>query len=254
MTVPPQPNAPEEGAPAPQPAKVSRWEDLVDIFASPAEVFERRRHSSAWFPIIVVAVVSFALYLATKPLMQPIYDAMFDKMLAAAQAANPQVTAAQMERGRGIGNVVGALGQLIGVPIFIAIGGLILWVVGKFVDAKESIGAAIMVVAFSAFPALLQWVVFGIEGALMDPAKLTSMHSISLSAARLVDSASVSPVVMALLTRVDLFVIWSTILVAIGLSVTGRITRGRAAAAAVVFWAVSSLLTVLGALSGRVPT
>ncbi len=247
------PTPPGDSTPPPEPAKISRWEDLVDIFVSPAEVFQRRRNSSPWFPLIVVTVVSFVLYLATKSLLQPVYDAMFAKAMAAAQAANPQVNPEQMERGRSIGGIFAALGQLLGAPIFIAITGILLWIAGKLVDAKESIGAAIMVAAFAAFPAILQWVVFGVEAVLMDASRLTSMRAISLNLARLVDPATTSPVVVALLSRVDLFVIWSLVLMAIGLAVTGKIPRARAAVAAVVVWVLASVFTLWGAMSGRVP-
>ena len=47
--------------------------------------------------------------------------------------------------------------------------------------------------------------------------------------------------------RVDVFTIWVTVLLAIGLSVTGKIPRQRAAIAAVIMWLVGALPTVLQA-------
>ncbi|HET7585720.1 MAG TPA: YIP1 family protein [Gemmatimonadaceae bacterium] len=246
-STPPTPSA--EGAPAEKP--VSRWEDLVDIFVSPAELFERRKNSSPWFPLIVAAVVSFALFLATRPLLQPIYDVMGDKMMAAAQQAGRQVTPEQMERGRTIGTWIAAASQLVVIPITIAITGFVLWIVGKLVDARESLGAAIMVCAFAFFPRLLSWVALGIEGVLMDISHAT-LISIGFSAARFAGTGT-SPVVLALLSRVDLFIIWTTILLAIGLSITGRISRGRAAIAAIVVWLLGAIPPMFTALSGRSP-
>jgi hypothetical protein len=53
--------------------------------------------------------------------------------------------------------------------------------------------------------------------------------------------------VLALLGRVDLFTIWVTVLLAIGLAVTGKIPRSKAAVAAVIVWLVGALPGVLQA-------
>jgi hypothetical protein len=53
---------------------------------------------------------------------------------------------------------------------------------------------------------------------------------------------------LALLGRIDVFTIWVTILLAIGLSVTGKIPRSRAAIAAAVVWLVGALPSLLQAL------
>jgi hypothetical protein len=50
------------------------------------------------------------------------------------------------------------------------------------------------------------------------------------------------------LGRMDVFTIWVTVLLAIGLAVTGRISRGKAAMAAVVIWLIGALPGVVGAL------
>jgi hypothetical protein len=52
---------------------------------------------------------------------------------------------------------------------------------------------------------------------------------------------------LALLGRVDVFTIWVTVLLAIGLSVTGRISRSKAAIAAGIVWLVGALPGVLQA-------
>jgi VanZ family protein len=54
--------------------------------------------------------------------------------------------------------------------------------------------------------------------------------------------------VIALLGRIDLFTIWVTVLLAIGLAVVARIPRSRAAIAAVVVWVIGTLPALLGAL------
>ncbi|HEY9428204.1 MAG TPA: hypothetical protein VIR34_13695, partial [Gemmatimonadaceae bacterium] len=56
------------------------------------------------------------------------------------------------------------------------------------------------------------------------------------------------PVLAALLARVDIFTIWVTVLLAIGLSVTGKISRQKAAFAAIIVWIIGALPSVYQAL------
>ena len=82
----------------------------------------------------------------------------------------------------------------------------------------------------------------------MKPEQLTGLTALSFGPARFVDPTTTSPVVVQLLNRFDLFTIWVTVLLAIGLCVTGRVSKQRAAIAGVLFWVVGSLWPVLSAL------
>jgi ABC-type transport system involved in cytochrome c biogenesis permease component len=53
---------------------------------------------------------------------------------------------------------------------------------------------------------------------------------------------------VALASRVDVFTIWITVLLAIGLAVVGRIPRQQAAIAAAIVWLLGALPAMLGAL------
>ena len=53
---------------------------------------------------------------------------------------------------------------------------------------------------------------------------------------------------LALATRFDLFTIWITVLLAIGIYVVGKIPRQQAAIVAAIAWLVGALPAILGAL------
>jgi hypothetical protein len=57
-----------------------------------------------------------------------------------------------------------------------------------------------------------------------------------------------SPVAIALASRVDLFTIWVTVLLAIGLHVVGKVPKEKAAIAGAITWIVGALPAVFGAL------
>ena len=231
---------------APKPASV--WEDFVDIFISPSQVFARRQNGGFFVPLLVLTIVLVALYFGTKSLFQPVMDAEFARQTAAAMKANPQVTAAQMEKFRGYADTFGFLGYLFGIPIRVMLVGIILWAAGKLVESKQTVSAAMVVSSYAFFPLIVQQIVSALQAAVMDPAKLTGVASVSLSLARFMDPDKTSQLILGLAGRVDLFILWITVLLAIGLSVTGKISRFRAGIAAAIVWLVGSLPVLLRAL------
>ncbi len=226
----------------------SLWEDFVDIFVSPSEVFERRRESGFLAPLLVFAIVTVVILLAGRNAMQPIMDSEFARGVAAATKKNPQITQQQMETGRAFTEKL--------TPIFIGIGALImplvigvfLWLSGKIVSAKENIGAACMIAAYSLIPRLLDSLLRVVQAFVLDPSVLNGQYRVAISPARFLDPDTASPVLLALLGRIDLFTIWVTVLLAIGLAVVARIPRSRAAIAAFVVWIIGSLPALLTAL------
>lgn len=233
---------------APPATSASWWEDFVDIFYAPSQVFARRAGSGFGLPMLVVTVLIALIGLANSGVMQPIMDAEFSRATAAAMRKNPQLTAEMMERGRGIGEGIAKYGAVVFIPVAIFLTGLALWLCGKLVDARESLAAAIMIASYSYVPRIVEGVLNGVQGLLLDPALLDGRYRLSLGLGRFLDPNTASPVLLALLGRVDVFTIWVTVLLAIGLSVTGRIPRSRAAIAAALTWILGALPALLGAL------
>lgn len=228
--------------------QASLWEDFIDIFVSPSEVFERRRNAGFFIPLLVLAGLTVAITLVGRNALQPIFDSEFARGMAAAARKNPQMTDAQMASAQAISSKF--------MPIFLAFGalisplliGVVLWIVGKFVDAREDIGAACMIAVYALFPRVLDSLLRVVQAFLLDPSTLNGQYRVALSPARFFNPDSASPVLIALLGRIDLFTIWVTVLLAIGLSVVARIPRSRAAIAAAIVWVLGSLPAVLGAL------
>ena len=81
----------------------------------------------------------------------------------------------------------------------------------------------------------------GLQGLFLDPSQLDGRFRLSLGVGRFLDPDTVSPLLLAIVGRVDLITIWITVLVAIGLCVTGRIPLRKAAIAAAIVWLVGGL-------------
>jgi hypothetical protein len=233
---------------APQkPEKTSLLDDFMDIFYSPAAVFARRANSGFWIPMLIVAVLAGAIFMANRDLIDPIMEAEFARTMAkSAQTQN--LTAEQLAAGRKIAGTFATVGAFVGTPIAIFLIGLLIWLVGKFVDAKESLNAAIVVATFSYVPRVVEGIVNRIQGLFIDPSTLNSRYSLTLGLGRFLDPDTASPILLALVGRIDVFTIWVTVLIAIGIAVTGKVSRSRASIAAAAVWLLGALPSLAGAL------
>lgn len=224
-------------------------EDFIDIFYAPAAVFERRRTASPWAALLVVTGLFAILSYVGFTLLGPAIDAEIARNMAKAMQANPQLTPEMMEGGAKFARLSMMVAAVIAVPVSVLILGIVLWLVGKLFDATEPLRAAFFVVTMSWMPRLIESLLSSLQGLFMEPAAMTSAAAVSLTPARFVDVATASPVLVAVLLRLGPFVIWGYVLLAIGLAVTGRIPRGKAAIAAIIVWVLGTVPALLGALN-----
>lgn len=238
MTTPTTPVA----APAPV------WEDFLEIFYSPSAVFERRKASGFGIPLLVFVIGLTAAFYAGRTAMEPIFDAEFARGMAAAAKANPNITPEQMEQGRAFARgftPVFLTGYALFGPMLI---GLLLWLAGKIVEARQELGAACMVATYALYPRLFEALLNILQALLLPSDRLTSHFALQLGPARFLDYNSSSLLLLAILGRLDLITLWCTALLAIGLSVTGRIPLARAGIAAIAVWLVGYIVPLWGAL------
>ena|SRR5581483_7009053 len=229
-------------------ARAALWEDFIDIFFAPASVFARRAASSVWPPMLVVAVLFGALFYMNSGVLQPVFDGDFNRGIAAAVRANPRLTPEMVERLRTFGQQFALIGGVLFMPIATLCTGTALWLIGKLLAARQTYRAALVVTAYSYVPKILEAVLNGLQGLLLDPAQLNGRFRLTLGAGRFFDPDVTSPMLLAVIGRIDVFTIWVTVLLAIGLAVTGGVPRARAFAAAPLIWLVGALPLIVQAM------
>lgn len=248
-----QPSTPDRGdaydaqapvASSPKPEKSSLFDDFMDIFYAPSSVFARRENGNFWIPLLIVSVLLGIVYIANRDLMEPMMEA---EMARAMARSGQNLTPEQIAAGRKVGGLLGSVGAFLGPPLLILMTGLLLWIVGKFFDARQTLNAALVVAAYASVPRVVEGIANRVQGLFVDPASIDSAYSLSLGLGRFVDPDT-QPLLLAIVGRINVFTIWVTVLLAIGLAVTGKISRGRAAIAGVVIWVLGALPTVAGAL------
>ena len=244
---------PEFVQPASTPAvdKASVWEDFVDILYAPAQVF-RRRIDGNWFaPMVVVTLSTFAVNFFSYGALRPMWDAEFDRQMRGAMRANPQLTPDMMETGRKFGEFAGHYGALIFIPILIVAVAFIMWLVGKAFGSKQTFGSAMMVAGYSQVPRVLGAIAMGVQALLLDPAKMTGVQALAIGPARFFDQDATSTTLFWLMSRLDVFTIWATILIGVGLHVTGMLSKAQAAMAAFGTWLVAGLYPLWGMVKAK---
>lgn len=219
-------------------------EDMFEIFYAPSAVFERRRGGEFGLPLIALAVIATILMIATKGLMQPVFDAEASAGLAKASA---NMTPEQIEQAKGIIRLTASIGVPIAYLLIPFILGGVLWLVARAVQVKQSYSVAVMIATFAWYPRLIESVVAAIQMTLLPNIVVTSRLSLSLGVGRFLDGSHPS-LATALFGRVDLFTLWVTFLIGLGFMVTAKATKTQAMMIGIIAWAVGALLPVWGAL------
>ncbi len=239
--------APNTAAPAPA-EKASVVEDFIDIFASPASVFRRRAEGGWGLAFVIVLVLGIGIWFLARPVLAPAIDAEISRAMAGAAKANPQLTAEQLETGRKFGEKMASIGAVVAVPLSIVLVGLVLWVGGKIFGSKADVGQATMIATYAAVPRIIDTLVRAGQAYFKDPTTINSIWSLSLGPARFMDPDKASPVVFAIAQRFDLFTLWATVLLGVGVYAVGKVSKDKAALAAFLVWLVATGFGLLGAL------
>ncbi len=232
------------------PERAGVWEDFIDIFYAPSAVFARRAGGSVWPPLLVVTLAVGALVYLNSGVLQPVMDAEFDRAMAQVMRSNPRFTPEMADRFRPMFERFGQLAGFVFVPLSIVATGTVLWLAGKLFEARQTYRAAMVVAGYAFVPRILEAVLNGVQGLVLDPAALNGRWRLTFGVGRFLDPDTTAPLVLALLGRLDVFTIWVTLLLAIGLAVTGGIGRTRAFGAAALVWAAGALPGVMQALRG----
>jgi hypothetical protein len=231
-------------APAVATKSPSTFEDIVDVFYAPTAVFERRRNAGFGLAFLLYIVVSAVMFYAARPVLRPMFEQQMAKQVEKMQA-NPNLSPEQKEamsaRVRGMADSpLTLIGPMVAIPVTLFLVGLALWIAGKVVGSAASYGQAMMVTTFSFFPRLVltalmtgYFIVTGKE--------LSSQFGLGLSPAALLPEGT-SSFAAAAASRFDLGVLWTTVLLGIGIAVVGRIPRAKGMIAAALVWLAGGLL------------
>jgi hypothetical protein len=226
---------PESAQPA---ERVARWEDYVDVFFSPTELFRRRARDSVTTPLLSLITLAVLFYLILLPA-----NAM---MIRTAMANNPRgvtVSGSTMA----VVHVVSAVAVPITYVFFTAFAAALLWLAGRFAEIRTEFSRAMLIATYGGFILLVSQLASGVLVLLHGETGLDPVRHASLGVLRFTGGEGTARALVPLLRRLDVFAIWQAVLWAIGLHVIYRTTRLQAVITAAIAWllfAVPGLILV----------
>jgi hypothetical protein len=227
---------------------MSLAEACFSIFFAPSRVFAERENRDWVLPLFIVTVLVALVFFGARPYMQPAIDAETTRQMAATVRANPQLTPAQIEGARSMGEKFAFVGVTLSTPVIVVSVAILMWIIGRIVESKQTLKAAFVVATFAYFPRIFSELAGGLIGIARDPAHLTGLYSVTAGPGFFLDVSTTSLALVALLVRLDVFTLWMTVLLAIGLHVTGKVPKGQAYIVAAVIWIIGALPGLFNAL------
>lgn len=230
------------------PQQSSLFEDLIDIWYAPSAVFARRK-AGMWGPLFVVAVLCSVLMFANAGAMQGVTDAEVQRAVNEAMADNPSLTSAQIEGMRGM--IAGSMkwGGVIILPAILFILGLFVFAVGRLLGGTLSYATGVMIASFAYLPRVLELLLVTVQSLVLDTSSFVGRYQFSWGVGRFLDPSGPQGM-LNLLGRIDLFTLWVTVLIAIGLVHAGKVEKTKAYAGAAICWVLGALPAVYQLVTG----
>jgi hypothetical protein len=220
------------------PATTSRWEDYVDVFFSPAELFQRRAEDRVKVPLLTLMALGFLFYFVMLPANRMI--------MLASIPDDPQAAEAVARMGT-VFQIIGGIAVPFTYLAVAAIAALLLWLGARLVDLKPAYSRTMLIATYAAFVYLLAQIAGGVSVMLHGEAGLDVIRHTSFGPLRFVGHEDMNPVMTALLRRMDIFNIWQAVLWGIGIAVICRATRAQATITAAAAWLLFAIPGIIGA-------
>lgn len=230
--------------PAAPAEKSSVIEDFVDIFYAPSQVYARHRDGRYGLALLLLCALSAVIFFATRAVLEPVYDATFEQGMREAMRQNPDMPAGAVEAGSKFAMFGVMAMAIIGPAVISFFAGLILFMVARLMDLRPTFTQSLAIATFAQIPRfVLGTLVSAAQMLALNPEPAPTAYGIALSPARFLD-ADASMRMVGLAMRFELFTLWATVLIGIGVAVVLRTDKRRGFMTAGLVWFVASLLAV----------
>ena len=243
------PVPPLSSAPTPEPASLSQGARIINTFIAPSKTFTDLRRSAEWWaPWILISIFSLVfMYAIGKQIgfeqvnrnsiaHSPKQAEQFDKLPPDQQAARVRIAAKFI--------AVFAYGSPAFLLLYCLIGSVVVWLVFKLGAAAETtFSQAYAIMMYAWLP--------GIIGAILGTISLFAgvnaegfdiNNPVGTNLAYYLDPETTGVFVRSMASALDVFTIWSLILVSIGFASTSKVKRSTAITIVVASYLVYKLL------------
>ncbi|MGA2855413.1 MAG: YIP1 family protein [Candidatus Sulfotelmatobacter sp.] len=243
------PVLPASPAPTPEPAPLSQGARIIDTFIAPSKTFtDLRRSASWWAPWILMSIVSVAfIYVIGKQIgfeqitrNQIAHSSradQFDKLPADQQARQIQISVKIIK--------FFAYGNPLMLLFYILLMTVVLWVTIKVGAGGDTpFKTAYAIVMYASLPGIIG----GILGIIslyagVNPEGFDINNPVATNLAYYLDPETTGKFVRGMASSLDVFTIWTIVLIGIGFASTSKVKRSTAIIIVAVWYLVYKLAT-----------
>jgi uncharacterized membrane protein len=227
----------------PQPKGLGEGSRLIGVFFEPAKTFEDvAARPNFWAPLILVIVVSlsymvlFGQHVGWERMIR-------QQTMASAQAAQlpPDQLEQRIQMGAKFAPIATYLAILLGVPlVWLIWSAVLLGIVKGMMSAQLRLKQVFAIVAYSSVPGVIMALLAIAVMFMKPPEDFNLQNPLFFNPGAMMDQATTSKFVYSLASSLDLFRIWTLVLIAIGLKAGGgkQLSMGGAMTAVFLPWAI----------------
>lgn len=227
--------------PVPAAPKINRLSRLAGVIASPVETFrDISARPDVAFPLILVFVLSLLTTMVTFPRVdfEPAWREQFEKQKMSEERIDSMVTNLKKFQ------QVLAIGGTISGLVFLLVVAAVLLLAFKVMGGQGNFKSALSIVCYA-------WIPMALAGLLAIPVILRrgviapeELPTILKSNPGFLVDPKTNLTLFSLLTSIDVFMIWTLVLLVLGFSAMSRFPRGKTAAIVVSLWILAIVIKV----------
>jgi hypothetical protein len=241
------PVLPASPAPTPAPAPLSEGARIIDTFIAPSKTFtDLRRNASWWGPFLLMVVVStifvysagqkigFRKVMENQMQAQPKAQARLEKLPADQREA-------QMETGAKVTAIISYVFPLLTLLIWLIIATALFATFKLAAGADVSFKVSLAIVIYAALPLMLKTLLALLSVvAGMSPDSFSFQNPVATNPGYFMNPAD-NVFLYSLASGIDIFMIWTLVLTAIGFTCVSKVKAGTSYAIVFGWWAVFTL-------------
>jgi hypothetical protein len=245
-----------ENAPAvePEPAGMGEFSRLTGVFFEPGKTFaDIAERPNFWVPLILmmVASIAFTTTISQRIGWDRVVRQQIESRMARMTDQQREAVTKTMDMQVRIASISGYVGGVIGVPLYyLIVGGILLGIVRGIMSAPVRFKQAFAIMCYASLPGLVFTVLAIAVMFLKNPDDFNLQNPLVFNPGAFMDPQSTSKFLHSVASSLDLFTIWTILLLAVGLKAAGgkKLSFGGSLTAVALPWAIWVL--VRGSLAG----
>lgn len=243
------PVPPVASSPTTEAAPLSQGARIINTFIAPSKTFTDLRRSAAWWaPFLLMTIVSIIfVYIAGQKIgFRKIMDNQMQaqpKAQARLEQLPPDQRERQLEGGAKVTAIISYCFPILTLIIWLIIATALFATFKVGAGADVSFGVSFAIVIYSALPLMLKTILATVSVlAGLNPDSFSFQNPAATNPGYFMNPAD-GLFLYGLATALDIFMIWTLVLTAIGFTCVSKVKRGTAFAIVFGWWAVLTLAT-----------